>query len=89
MQKRAGLDVEVGEDPPVRRFVLLHDDVDVAEVVSEAGLLELARLVDEVALGDQHEAVVAPEIGEHVGDAGSRRTGSLSIAHAEVRAPHR
>ena len=80
MQKRSGCDAEVVEDPPVRRLVLLHDDVDVAEVVGEAGLLELAPLVDEVALGDQHEAVVAAEVGEHVGTPASRRTGSVSIA---------
>ena len=49
----------VGEDPRVRLVVLLQHDLDVLEVVGQAGRLDLARLVDEVALGDQHEAVVA------------------------------
>ena len=65
-----GLHADVGEHAGVRRLVLLADDVDVDEVVGEAGHLDLALLVHEVALGDDGEPVVAAEILEHGGDVG-------------------
>ena len=84
MQKRSGVDVEIAEDPPVRVGVLLQHDLDVLEVVGQARRLDLARLVDEVALGDQHEAVVAPEVGEHRGDVVEQAHRLGEHAHAEV-----
>ena len=81
MQKRSGADADVGEHAGVCRLVLLADDVDVDEVVGEAGHLDLALLVHEVALGDDREAVVRAEVREHlVATSGISRTGSVSIA---------
>ena len=64
MQNRAGA------TPTWRRIrsyvveVLLQHDLDLLEVVGDPRRLDLARLVDEVALRDQHEPVVAGQVGE-------------------------
>ena len=67
-QEPVGLDPDVAQHPPVRRGVLLEQDLDVLEVVFESRCGDLARLVHEVALGEQQQPVVAPDLGEHLGN---------------------
>src|SRR5215217_8628256 len=50
---------ELAQDPGVRLGILLQHHLDRLEVVGDPRHLHLARLVDEIALGDQHQPMVA------------------------------
>ena len=60
-------------------------------MVGESRRRDLAGLVDEVALGDQHQAVVAADVGEHLGDIGEQpdRLGQHVHAGFDDLADHR
>ncbi len=49
---------DLGEDPPVCGRRLVGDDFHRIEEIAKPGLRELALLVEQVALGDQHEQIM-------------------------------
>ena len=61
-----GRDVDGRQDAGIRVGVLLQHDLDVVEVVGQPRGRDLAHLVHEVTLRDQHEAVVATHVGQHL-----------------------
>jgi hypothetical protein len=71
-QEAFGFDPDVTQDPPVRRRVLLEQDLDVLEMVLESRRGDLARLVHEIALGEQQQAMVAADVGEHLRNVGEQ-----------------
>ena len=55
-----------GEDPRVGGGVLLADDLDRREQVAQARGGQLLLLVQQVALGDQHQAVALGQLGQRL-----------------------
>ena len=71
MRKRSGATSGVDQHGGVGGRVLLGDDLDPLEAVGQPRAGDLLLLVDEVALGDQHQPVGPAEglIWDRVGDA--------------------
>ena len=86
-QEAVGLDPDVTQDPPVGRRVLLEQDLEVLEVVFESRRGDLARLVHEIALREQQQAMVAPDLGEHLRDVGEQLHGFRQHVVGEVDEP--
>ena len=60
----------VGSDTLVGLGVLLVKDLNGGEVAKEAGAVELAGLLDRIALGNEDQPVAGGEIGQSLRDAG-------------------
>ena len=88
-----GVDVDVGEDPRGTSSASFSSTTSMcSKWWVDPGRLDLARLVDEVALGDQHEPVVAAEVGEHLGHVGQqphRSRSSIAIPSVDELADDR
>jgi hypothetical protein len=61
-----GAIAEPGEDPLIGGGGLVADDLDRGEEVAKAGLGKLALLIEEIALGDEDEAVASRQALEGV-----------------------
>ena len=58
-----------GQHPPVGGGVLFRHDLDRVEHLGKAGARDLAFLVEQVALGDQHQPMAVAEVFDRFGDA--------------------
>ncbi len=85
-----GRDTDPAQDTGVGGEVLFEHDLDLIEVVFEAAGLDLVGLLDEVALGDQHQAVLAAHLLQHLGHSGkeAHRRGELVVDQVDDLADH-
>ena len=74
-QCRPGIGAMAGEDARIDAGVLLADDLDAGEVGAEAGGGELRFLVEQVALGDEHQPGHGGQRLKRLRDAGQRLDG--------------
>jgi hypothetical protein len=72
-EKALRVDAVPRKKPAVGARVLFGNDFDVLEMFAKAGLRQLALLVAQVALGDEHQAVLRGQRGECFGDALEQR----------------
>ena len=75
MQNRSRRHVEPLQQLGVDLGVLLEDDLEVGEVVLDPRRGDLAGLVHEIALRDQHHPAHRGHLGEHLGDVGEQLHG--------------
>jgi hypothetical protein len=74
-----------GEDTAIGLWRFFADDLDRVEIIAEARLRELALLVEEVALGDEDDAVGARQRSSVSCTLGRVSTGFCSIWRPKLR----
>ena len=83
--KRCGSNAELGEHARIGRRILFRDNLDALEQIAKARALDLGLLVDQVALGDEHDAVIRSECLDRFADTRQQfdRMGQHFLADAD------